>query len=85
MVQIYAIFFAHQNGKKNFKLRRIYKLRYILMKVEFETKRNEKYMGDLEFVLTSFFLVHAMISFNKMLLHNYYCFGENACPTMPIW
>ncbi len=55
------------------------------MKVEFETKRNEKYMGDLEFVLTSFFLVHAMISFNKMLLHNYYCFGENACPTMPIW
>jgi hypothetical protein len=54
------------------------------MKVEFETKRNE-YMGDFEFVLTSFFLVHAMISFNKMLLHNYYCFGKNACPTMPIW
>jgi hypothetical protein len=84
MVQIYAIFFAHQNGKKNFKLKRIYKLQF-LMKVEFQTKRNEKYMGDFEFLLTSFFLVHAMISFNKMVLQNYYFFGKNSCPIMPIW
>lgn len=78
-------YFLHiKMGKKNL-IKKDLQTSVFLTKVEFETKRNEKYMGDFEFVLTSFFLVHAMISFNKMLLHNYYCFGKNACPTMPIW
>jgi hypothetical protein len=77
--------FCTSKWGKKLKIKKVLQTSVFLTKVEFETKRNEKYMGDFEFVLTSFFLVHAMISFNKMLSHNYYCFGKNACPTMPIW